>query len=287
MRLTSTLSDDRIPGPRSGAPGGLLRRALRWIAGHVRGFYAALGAFLALGLLLALCSAALFLAVVRLVAGGGVESLDREVLLWLGRHRSPWLDGLAMAGAVLGSSAALWAVLALGTVILARTRHWWSVALLWIALAGGRVLAGALKGAFDRPRPGQGGEPLELLGQTFTYPRSSSFPSGHALTAVIIYGTLAYLVARIETGRTARRATLAAAAVLVMGIGFSRLYLGVHYPSDVIAGVLAGLAWATVCALAIEAVRVFSARRPGVRAAEAGLEQGIEPIRDALLPEER
>jgi undecaprenyl-diphosphatase len=256
-------------------------RLLRWIAAHVRGFYAALGAFLALGLLLALTAAVLFTAVARLVGGGAVHHADVAVLAWLGRQRSPRLDALAAAGAVLGSSAALWAVLAVGTVLLARSRHWWSVALLWLSLAGSRVLSGALKTVYVRPRPGPEAE-IHLLGWSFEYPRSPSFPSGHALTAVVIYGTLAYLTARLEAGRRARRATLAVAVLIVGVIGLSRLYLRVHYPSDVVAGLLAGFAWATACALAIEAIRVFSRRRPGVRGAEAGLEKGIEPIRQAL-----
>ena len=208
--------------------------------------------------------------------------MDRALLDLLGSHRSPWLDALALAGAVLGSSAAVWGALAAGSVVLARSRHWWSVALLWVSLGGARLLVGALKGAFDRPRPGPHGGTIEALGLSFAYPRSPSFPSGHALTSVVVYGTLAYLVARIETGRTARRATLAGALALVLVICLSRVYLRVHYPSDVAAGILAGLAWATSCALALEAVRLLGARRPGVRSAEADLDRGIEPIRDAL-----
>lgn len=270
------------------APRNALRRVLRWnsgvlrwIAAHVRGFYAALGAFLALGLLLALAAALLFTVVARLVGGGAVHRVDLAVLEWFGTHRAPWLDALAAAGAVLGSSAALWTMLAAGTVLLARGRHGWSVALLWISLMGSRVLSGALKAAYNRPRPGPEVE-IHLLGRSFEYPRSPSFPSGHALTAVVIYGTLAYLAARLEAWPSARRATLVAAGLVVAVIGVSRVYLRVHYPSDVLAGMLAGFAWATACALAIEAVRVFSRRRPGVRAAEAGLEKGIEPIREAL-----
>lgn len=279
-------SSPSVHGPA--APPNALRRVLRWnagvlrwIAAHVRGFYAALGAFLALGLLLALAAALLFTAMARLVGGGAVHRADLAVLEWFGTHRAPWLDALAAAGAVLGSSAALWAVLAVGTVLLARGRHWWSVALLGISLAGSRVLSGALKAAYDRPRPGPDVE-IHLLGWSFDYPRSASFPSGHALTAVVIYGTLAYLAARLEAGRRARRATLGAAVVIVGVIGLSRVYLRVHYPSDVVAGLLAGFAWATACALGIEAVRVLSRRRPGVRAAEAGLEKGIEPLREAM-----
>ncbi|MEW5930502.1 MAG: phosphatase PAP2 family protein, partial [Gemmatimonadota bacterium] len=178
--------------------------------------------------------------------------------------------------------AAVWVVLAAGTAFLWRSRHRWSLLLLWISLLGARLLSRLLKAVFDRPRPALVDGDLEVLGLRFSFPESASFPSGHAVTSAVVYGTLAYLVVRLEPTRRMRRATLAAAAVLILGIGFSRLYLAVHYPSDVVAGYLAGFAWATWCALGIEALRYFAGGRPEVRRAEADLERGIAPIREAL-----
>lgn len=284
-KIVERPEDDHRPRRRGAIVARLLApfyRLLRWLAGHVRGFFPPLTLLLLLGLALALGAAALFLGIAAAVAGGGLERADRALLDLMAAHRSPWLDALALAGAVLGSSAALWTALAAGTVLLARARHLWSVALLWVSLGGAWLLATALKGAYHRPRPGAGGGPIEALGFTFAYPSSSSFPSGHALTAVVVYGTLAYLVARIESTRRARRATLAGALALVLMICLSRVYLGVHYPSDVAAGFLAGFAWATACALGIEAARILATRRPEVRQEEAGLDQGIDPLSDAL-----
>jgi undecaprenyl-diphosphatase len=88
-----------------------------------------------------------------------------------------------------------------------------------------------------------------------------------------VYLTLAYLVVRLEPTRALRRLTLAAFGATILLVGLSRVYLGVHYPSDVIAGFVAGFAWAVVCALGIEAVRYFRRRRPEVAAVERDLDR--------------
>lgn len=257
-------------------------RTIRWIEGHVRGFHAAMGLFLVAGLAMSAVTLTLFAVLAWGVSADAVYGADLSALLWLREHQSPPLDALALAGAALGSGAAVWVVLAAGTAFLWRSQHRWSLLLLWISLLGARLLSRLLKAVFDRPRPALVDGDLEVLGLSLSFPESPSFPSGHALTSAVVYGTLAYLVVRLEPTRRMRRATLAAAAALILGIGFSRLYLAVHYPSDVIAGYLAGFAWATWCALGIEALRYFGGRRPEVRDAEADLERGIAPIREAL-----
>jgi undecaprenyl-diphosphatase len=255
-------------------------RTIRWIGGHVRGLHAAMGLFLVAGLAMSAAALGLFAALAWWVSGDAVHPADRSILLWLGERRSPSLDGLALAGAALGSDAAVWITLAAGTAFLWRSRHRYSLLLLWISLPGARLLNQLLKAVFDRPRPRLGEGDLEVLGMHFAFPESPSFPSGHALTAAAVYGTLAFLVVRVERTRRMRRVTVAGAGFLILGIGFSRLYLGVHYPSDVIAGYLAGFAWATWCVLGVEALRYLGGRRPEVREAE-DLERGIAPIREA------
>jgi undecaprenyl-diphosphatase len=257
-------------------------RATRWIGGHVRGLRAALGPFLVAGLALSAAAPGLFAVLAWWVSGDAVHRADLSVLLWLRERRSPTLDVLALAGAALGSDAALWITLAAGTAFLWRSRHRRSLLLLWISLLGARLLNQLLKAVFDRPRPRLVQGDLEVLGMHFAFPESPSFPSGHALTSAAVYGTLAFLVVRLEPTRRMRRATLAGAGLLILGIGFSRLYLGVHYPSDVIAGYLAGFAWATWCVLGVEALRRFGGRSREAREAERDLERGIAPPRDAI-----
>lgn len=257
-----------------------LYRLVRWVGGHARGFYAAAGLFLLIGLGAAVVAAGFFALVVEGMAGGATQAFDEAVVEWMRGRQAGWLDGLAVAGAVLGSGAATWIVLGVGTVWLWATRHRLSALLLWISLLGGRFLNAELKVLFDRPRPAPIGWDLQVFGTPIDFPASPSFPSGHAVTSVIVFGTLAYLVIRLEPTVRLRRWTLALAVALVLLIGLSRIYLGVHYPSDVLAGYLAGFIWASFAAFAVEVVQYFAARRPTVWRRETGLEKGPGPVRE-------
>jgi undecaprenyl-diphosphatase len=92
------------------------------------------------------------------------------------------------------------------------------------------------------------------------------------MSAAAVYATVAFLAARLQKRRSARIATYTVAAILIVAISFSRLYLGVHFPSDVGAGIVVGLAWAAFCASVLEAMQLL-ARRPRRRgdAADAAL----------------
>jgi undecaprenyl-diphosphatase len=113
----------------------------------------------------------------------------------------------------------------------------WRRAAIWlvVTLAGALVLDLTLKLAFHRPRP------VPFFGPI---PRTYSFPSGHSLFSFCFYGVLAGLLAGRVRSVSARVLIWLVAALLVLAIGLSRIYLGVHYPSDVIAGYLAGTIWA-------------------------------------------
>lgn len=237
---------------------------LRWIERRVHGFYGALGLFLTIGLVLALLAIGLFAWLAEQMARGATQAFDEAVLLWLYERHTPWLDVAALEVTALGASLVVWMTLMVASAFLWATRHKLSVLLLWVAVVGGGILNSALKGMFDRPRP-------ELFPWKTPYAGQSSFPSGHAMTAVIVYATLGYLVARLEPTPLLRRLTLGIVAVVIVLIGLSRLYLGVHYPSDVLAGFVAGFAWATFCAAAIQAIHYFRGRKPEVHEAEQDL----------------
>ncbi|MFE2066917.1 phosphatase PAP2 family protein [Streptomyces sp. NPDC059467] len=121
-------------------------------------------------------------------------------------------------------------------------RHsaWWTA--LWLALtcALGTVAQQSLKVAVDRPRP-VWSDPVDSAGY-------AAFPSGHAMTATVVCGLLLWLLHRCGTGRALWRTALIAAAVSVIGVGLTRIWLGVHWPSDVLGGWLLG---ALVVALAV------------------------------------
>jgi undecaprenyl-diphosphatase len=124
-------------------------------------------------------------------------------------------------------------------LFLAARREWLRAAALAIAGLGGTLLNNVLKLIFHRGRP-------EFATEFITH-QSWSFPSGHAMNSLVGYGFLAYLLLESTTDRRARIAILVATTIVVGLVGFSRLYLGVHYPSDVIAGFLAGGIWLLVC----------------------------------------
>lgn len=247
----------------------LLRRLFQWLLRHVRSLHAALGVYLAVGLGLLAATIGGFAALARQVGEGQTQRFDDAVLLWLHGYDSPRLESFALELSGLGAGLAVFIVLLTGTAFLWASRHRYSVLLLWMAVAGGQVLNVLLKSLFARPRP--------QLFRWHSTARLSSFPSGHALTAVIVYATLAYLVARLTPSHGMRVLTFAVALVLVLGIGWSRLYLGVHYPSDVAAGYAIGFAWSTFCALGLEMVRFFRTR-PEVARKERHLSRPATPI---------
>jgi undecaprenyl-diphosphatase len=259
---------ERRVHPRNGARGGLrnlLFGLLRWIGRHVKGFYAAVGIFLAIGLALALGAIAGFATLAEEVVEGETLAFDVAVLRWMERHHTPWLDVAALEVTALGAGVVVGMVIAISSAFLWVSRHRYSVALLWVALLGAGLITRTLKMVFDRERP-------DVFPWLAPHADQGSFPSGHATTSMVVYLTLAYLVARLADTRALRWLTMVAALVVIVLIGLSRLYLGVHYPSDVIAGYAVGFAWAAFCALGIEAVRYFRGRRPEVDRVEEDLD---------------
>ncbi|HYD85123.1 MAG TPA: phosphatase PAP2 family protein, partial [Opitutus sp.] len=107
------------------------------------------------------------------------------------------------------------------------------------ASTGGLVLNNVLKAIFGRERPDETLHLVEI--------DSLSFPSGHAMLSATIYLTLAVLLTRLADRRREKSYLLGAALLLSFAVGLSRVYLGVHYPTDVIAGWAAGIAWAQIC----------------------------------------
>ena len=233
---------------------GPLYSILRLIARHVRGFWGAIAAFLTAGIIVGGIAAGVFVAFASVVTGGVTQSFDERVLSTLASRRSPGLDELMLEITGLGNGSVLLLVAATASVFLWLTNHRWSVYILMAGIIGGQIVNRLLKEAFGRDRPGV----VEWIDQV----SSPSFPSGHAMTSFIVYGSVAYLVARLEPTRALRRFTYLMAALIIGSIGFSRMYLGVHYPSDVLAGFLAGLAWLAFVAASTRAVQYFAPRRP-------------------------
>jgi undecaprenyl-diphosphatase len=154
----------------------------------------------------------------------------------------PWLPEAARDVTSLGSAMVIGLILfsIMGYLLLARRR----AAALWIfgAVAGGILLNDLLKLGIGRPRPDIPGVAVKVF--------SSSFPSGHASLSAIAYLTLGALLARTQPATAIRIYVMSLAGALTILVGLSRIYLGVHYPSDVLAGWCIGAAWAIACSAA-------------------------------------
>ena len=190
------------------------------------------------------------------VIEGESRRFDRAVLLWIYAHSPEWLDGPMRLVTALGYGQVVLPLLA--AVVLAFYLKGWKLAaiLLVVSTTGGSLLTAVLKAVFGRARP-------ELFESGYAA-SFYSFPSGHATVAVGFYGALTLILAYRLRG-FARWAVVACGVSLVLLIGYSRLYLGVHYPTDVLAGFLAAPLW--VIFVGVVYVVWLSVR--GLRAAES------------------
>lgn len=228
-------------------------RLLRFL-GHRLSPEGYLGLHLTLGLALLLAALWLFVALAGAFGDdGGLARIDRAVVGSLERGASPEAVAAFQVITHLGDVATLTGIGVVGGLLLLAARRW-LLLITWAAgLAGGGLLNLALKDLFQRARPS--------LPNPFAVASGWSFPSGHAMGSFVTYIMLAYLVVRLAERRWRRPAVLLALAVALL-IGLSRIYLGVHYVSDVIAGYAAGAAWVSVCVTGAEAARRwYHARR--------------------------
>jgi undecaprenyl-diphosphatase len=189
------------------------------------------------------------LALADAVRAGGTRGLDERVLRALRSPADPadpigppWVEEIARDLTALGGIAvvSLTVGAVLGFLVIRRKLH--AAALVAAATGGGFLLSCLVKGLVDRPRP----ELVPHLSLAMT----SSFPSGHSLMSAVVYLTLGSLLARLAPGPGLKIYCIGVATVLTGLVGVSRVYLGVHWPTDVVAGWTLGLAWSIVCWLA-------------------------------------
>jgi undecaprenyl-diphosphatase len=166
---------------------------------------------------------------------------DERVAHWVATELPSALEWLARPFTWLGGSVGLAVVLGPVCVGLVRRARVGDAALVALGVVGIEVLVAVLKTVFDRPRPDI--DPVVRL------PASASFPSGHAASAVVAAGVVVALLGAAGGARSRRHRALAAATLTVFAIGLSRVALGVHYVSDVVAGWCLGGAWLAACLL--------------------------------------
>lgn len=189
---------------------------------------------------------AVFALVAFAVTQGWTAEFDRSVLLALRDSADTsdawgpaWFEEIAAELTALGGYPILVTVSITVLTVLILLRHHAAAVFLALALTGGTALSTGLKQVFSRARP----DLVDHLDRTFT----ASFPSGHATVSMLAYLTLAAVAVRFVPRHAVRVFLPTAAIVLAVIIGASRVYLGVHWPSDVLAGWALGIGWASLC----------------------------------------
>jgi len=187
-----------------------------------------------------------FAALASVATAGGTLAIDRWLIAWL---RDPvdsslplgprWFRSMMLDLTGWGNTASLTMLTGIIIGYLLVMRRAATAVYLASATAGGALFNSILKAIIDRPRPDVVAHLVEV--------NSASFPSGHAMNSAVVFLTLGAVLSRVHKQPGVRAYILTVAILLTLTIGFSRVYLGVHWPSDVMAGWLVGGVWATLC----------------------------------------
>jgi undecaprenyl-diphosphatase len=197
-------------------------------------------------IVLAAASLVLFAQLTDEVIEGETHAFDEAVLLALRDAGDPsnpigpvWFEEVMRDFTALGSLGVLTflSVAVVGFLVLQGKRH--AALLVVVAIGGGMLVSTLTKLGFDRPRP-------DLVPHGATV-YTASFPSGHSMMSAVTYLTLGALLARVHAERRLKLYLLGLAVILTVLVGLSRVYLGVHWPTDVLAGWTLGAAWALLC----------------------------------------
>jgi membrane-associated phospholipid phosphatase len=201
-----------------------------------------LGPRMGVGLLAAVIVTVLFGVLATEVREGETQHFDDALRMTVYGVSSPHATAVLHAITQLGSPLFLLPMTIVFALTFLHLRRIRGAILLTVTMLGVTVLNQILKAVFQRPRP------LPFFG--LTMPASYSFPSGHSLAAFCFYGALAALVTARLRSQFWSALVWAAAVVIIVAVGFSRLYLGVHYPSDIVGGYATGFVWVLTVASA-------------------------------------
>jgi membrane-associated phospholipid phosphatase len=176
---------------------------------------------------------------------------DQVIIQYVSNIRTGTITEVMKFITFLGGKTIL-TLLLIGSLIwlIVKRKNYWGAIFYIIAVAGGGLLNLGLKHWFGRIRP----ENSLIVEQGFSY------PSGHAMGSLIYYGFLGYLLVRSQRGKSIKVSLSMAFIAIILLIGFSRIYLGVHYPSDVLAGFSAGTVWLLLCIGGRESIRAYKKR---------------------------
>jgi membrane-associated phospholipid phosphatase len=176
-----------------------------------------------------------------------LQKIDTSIHDWAVSERTAGATTFFTAMTIIGGPVGLAVLLTIIAIILAIRRHWSWLIYLAVTAGGGALLDLELKRYFARARP--------LAAEMLRRANGYSFPSGHAMGSAVAFGALAYLAFRAIKSWPAKAAVMALCYTLVASIALSRVYLGVHWISDVLAGVTVGTVWVTTTTVAYETLR--------------------------------
>lgn len=212
-----------------------------------------LGMYLLIGGVFSIVATIGFAWLARGIFADRFVALDNGVIAWLHGYWGPVTNQIMLFFTTIGDMPVLTLLLGLIVVALWSKGRWIDAMGLIAAGAGAGLLNQLLKAFFQRVRPDLVPSPFHLT--------SYSFPSGHSMGSIACYGMLAFVLMRLLRRRTHRALVALAAALLVFCVGLSRVYFGVHYPTDVAGGFLAGGTWLAISIALAEAAEWHARRR--------------------------
>ncbi|MFS4467261.1 phosphatase PAP2 family protein [Maribacter sp. 2210JD10-5] len=200
-------------------------------------------------LVIVLVGIKLFVELTKTLQTDTLANFDKNITDFFISMRSPALTGYFKFVTDIGDVSGYLVVLAICTVLsIIVFKNWKFIVQIVLVLALATLSNIVLKKIINRARPG-----IEHLVTVKTL----SYPSGHAMSAMAFYGFLVYLVHRLKIHRLWKTLIIALLTILIISIGTSRIYLGVHFPSDVIGGFIAGIIWICFCVLIFNLVETF------------------------------
>lgn len=190
----------------------------------------------------------LFIQLIYDIREQDIVSMDYSVNDWTNSIITPWLTEVMKFITMLGNISALIVVISLTIFLLLAGRRYGEAVFFAVAAVTTPILNVGLKSWLQRERP-DFNRLIEVTG--------FSFPSGHAMGSCVIYGMIGWLLSRLVRSRPAKLAIWTITFGVILMIGYSRIYLGVHYPSDIVAGLAAGVVWLLLCLLALKAIQAI------------------------------
>ncbi|MGV3487706.1 MAG: phosphatase PAP2 family protein [Tuberibacillus sp.] len=167
-----------------------------------------------------------------------LHRFDLTIITWVQSFISPDMTSVMKFFTFMGSAAGVIGSGIIAVILMLINKKWWETLFFIIAVSGSRLFNELLKWLFHRARP----DVHRLITET-----GYSFPSGHSMSSIVIYGMIMFFLVLFFTKWWAKAIAILIFSLLILFIGLSRIYLGVHYPSDVIAGFSAGGTWLLAC----------------------------------------